>query len=218
MKVAEKFISVNGEGQRAGELAVFVRFTGCNLCCSYCDTRWANEADAPYDKMTPKEIYAYIKDTGVKNVTLTGGEPLLHEGMGDLLSILAKDSGLRIEIETNGSVDITPFCLGNNISFTLDYKLPGSGVQTAMNTDNYMYLSPADTVKFVTGSLEDLDRASEIIEKHGLCGKCKVYISPVFGRITPSEIVDYMAEHKLNDVRLQLQLHKYIWNPDKRGV
>ena len=78
MRVAEKFISINGEGTRAGELAVFVRFTGCNLRCSYCDTMWANEPDCPYEEMIPEQICEYVRSTGIKNVTLTGGEPLLN--------------------------------------------------------------------------------------------------------------------------------------------
>ena len=91
MKVVEKFVSINGEGQRAGELAVFIRFKGCNLRCSYCDTMWANESDCTYEEMSPKEIHTYIKSTGVKNVTLTGGEPLLQKDMEELLKELLGD-------------------------------------------------------------------------------------------------------------------------------
>ena len=88
MRVAEKFISINGEGTRAGELAVFVRFTGCNLRCSYCDTMWANEPGCPYEEMSPEQICDYVRSTGIKNVTLTGGEPLLQKDMGELIGLL----------------------------------------------------------------------------------------------------------------------------------
>ena len=99
MFVVEKFVSINGESRRAGQLSVFVRFRGCNLDCSYCDTKWANVSSCPADEMTPEEIYSYIKSTGVTNITLTGGEPLLHKDMDKLLKILAKDKSLYIEIE-----------------------------------------------------------------------------------------------------------------------
>ncbi len=110
MRVAEKFISINGEGVRAGELAVFVRFQGCNLRCHYCDTKWALAKDCPYEEMSPEQIHAYIKGTGITNVTLTGGEPLLHKDMDRLLAILLADEDLRVEIETNGAVDLRKFC------------------------------------------------------------------------------------------------------------
>ena len=140
MRVAEKFISINGEGVRAGELAVFVRFQGCNLACHYCDTKWALAKDCPYEEMSPEQIYAYIKSTGIKNVTLTGGEPLLHKDMDRLLAILLADEDLRVEIETNGAVDLRKFCAcpGRPV-FTMDYKLPSSGYEKSMVLSNPWY-------------------------------------------------------------------------------
>ncbi len=218
-KVAEIFTSINGEGQRAGELAVFVRFTGCNLQCSYCDTAWANTKAAPYHYMTETEIAEYVRRAGVRNVTLTGGEPLLQTELHELLKELAGLPQLRTEIETNGSVDIKPY-LSETVrpAFTLDYKLPGSGMEAFMNTNNYQYLQPEDTVKFVVSDEKDMQRAETIIRQFDLSGKCGVYFSPVFGRIAPETIVTYMIEHQLNQVRIQLQLHKFIWDPEKRGV
>ena len=241
MKVVEKFISINGEGTHAGELAVFIRFKGCNLNCSYCDTDWANEADCSYDEMSPEEIAGYIKSTGAANVTLTGGEPLLQEEMPELLSALCGDVGcvkgdgstdtptdvsvepsplthLRVEIETNGSIDIRPYCNEYRPVFTLDYKLPSSGCESRMLTSNFKLLMADDTVKFVCGSEEDLIRAREITEEHGLIGRCNIYLSPVFGQMEPARIVDFMMKHRMNGVRLQLQLHKAIWHPEARGV
>lgn len=218
-QVVEQFDSINGEGQRAGELAHFVRFAGCNLRCSFCDTMWANGPDAPYKLMSEEEIYRDIKESGIRNVTLTGGEPLLQKNIGRLLRMLNQDGELAVEIETNGSVDIGPFMeYANHLYFTLDYKLPGSGMEGQMLTENYQYLRPQDTVKFVCGSREDLERALDIIKTYSLSEKCKVYLSPVFGRIEPSEMVDFMLAQGLGNVRLQLQLHKFIWDPDKRGV
>lgn len=218
-QVVEQFDSINGEGQRAGELAHFVRFAGCNLSCSFCDTMWANASDAPYKLMSEEEIYRDIKESGIRNVTLTGGEPLLQKNIGRLLRMLNQDGELAVEIETNGSVDIGPFMeYANHLYFTLDYKLPGSGMEGQMLTENYQYLRLQDTVKFVCGSREDLERALDIIKTYSLSEKCKVYLSPVFGRIEPSEMVDFMLAQGLGNVRLQLQLHKFIWDPDKRGV
>ena len=220
MRVAEKFISINGEGTRAGELAVFVRFTGCNLRCSYCDTMWANEPGCPYEEMSPAQICEYVRSTGIKNVTLTGGEPLLQKDMDKLISLLISECGVRVEIETNGAVDLRPFAElpeGRPL-FTMDYKLPSSGYEDRMIAENFSVLEKEDTVKFVSGSRTDLERAGEIIEKYGLLDRCHVYFSPVFGRIEPAEIVDFMLNKRMNKARIQIQMHKVIWDPNARGV
>lgn len=216
--VAETFVSINGEGTHAGQLAIFIRFRGCNLQCSFCDTMWVNQPDTPCTSMTAEEICQTVQKTGVTNVTITGGEPLLQPDIASLLAQLA-ETQRYIEIETNGSVDLAPFAsISPSICFTMDYKLPGSGMETHMYTDNFALLKPQDTVKFVAGSRADLNRALEIIQKYDLTHRCHVYFSPVFGSIEPVELVDFMMEHTLNDVNLQLQMHKIIWDPDKRGV
>lgn len=218
MRVAEKFISINGEGPRAGELAVFLRFKGCNLRCSYCDTMWANEPNCPYVEETPRELYDYVKSTKIKNVTLTGGEPLLQQDMNQLLKLLTEDGELRVEVETNGAVDLKMFTDENRPVFTMDYKLPSSLWEQAMIPDNFLVLQKEDTVKFVCGSMEDMDRAVEMIENYDLINRCHVYFSPVFGKIEPADMVDYMIRHQINDARLQIQMHKVIWDPERRGV
>lgn len=216
--VCEKFVSINGEGPRAGQLAVFIRFKGCNLSCSYCDTRWANAEDAPYTALTADEICGYIKSTGVKNVTLTGGEPLLRDGIDELLKAL-KEKSCCVEVETNGAVDLRAFCdLALRPRFTMDYKLPSSGMKDKMILTNFELLGEDDCVKFVTGSDADLRCAKGIIDKYDLTNRCGVYLSPVFGRIEPARIVEFMTENKMNDVNLQIQIHKVIWDPDMRGV
>ncbi|MBQ2603538.1 MAG: putative 7-carboxy-7-deazaguanine synthase QueE [Clostridia bacterium] len=219
LDVVEIFVSINGEGTHAGQLAVFVRFKGCNLSCSYCDTRWANEKNAKCTQMTVKEIYDHICTTGINCVTITGGEPLHREGISELLSLLACDGRFYTEIETNGSIPLEPFSnIENRPAFTMDYKLPSSGMEKFMYTDNFYCLDKTDTVKFVAGSYQDLLRAKEIIDKYDLCQRCNVYISPVFGKIEPAYIVEFMKEHKMNKTVLQLQLHKIIWDPDMKGV
>ena len=215
-KVAEHFISINGEGQRAGELALFVRFVGCNLCCSWCDTKWANSPNAPFTEMSAQEICGLAKNSGVKNVTLTGGEPLLQQNITSLIIALAKQ-GSSVEIETNGSVPL-PEISDSSVTFTMDYKLPSSEMESRMCLENFARLTPHDTVKFVCGSHGDLERAAQIIGKYSLADKCKVYLSPVFTMIDPKDMVEFMKDRTLNGVRLQLQLHKFIWDPNERGV
>ena len=219
MKVAEKFVSINGEGTRAGELSVFIRFKGCNLRCTYCDTMWANEADCPCEEMTPAQIAQYVLSSGITNVTLTGGEPLLQREIAELVGILIRDGKCRVEIETNGAADLRPLAEAPfRPVFTMDYKLPSSGCEKAMRAENFTVLGPEDTVKFVAGSAEDLARAAQIIEKYALVSRCHVYFSPVFGKIDPADIVEFMIRHRMNDVRLQIQMHKVIWDPMRRGV
>lgn len=216
--VAELFSSINGEARSAGELAVFVRFVGCNLRCSYCDTAWAIEGNAPFTPMTKEEIVSQVRSTGIHKVTLTGGEPLLQPGLHELMEELLGDEHIELEVETNGAVDISPYLDLPRTSMTLDYKCPSSGMEDKMLLSNFEKVRPQDTVKFVVGSQEDLVRANEIVSQYHLQEKAQVYFSAVFGKIDPKDIVNFMLEHKLNGVRFQLQIHKFIWDPDKRGV
>lgn len=216
--VAEKFVSINGEGPRAGELAVFIRFRGCNLNCSYCDTKWANSDVCPSELLTCEALVEYVVSTGVTNVTLTGGEPLLQAEIDRLIEALML-RGIHVEIETNGSIALGGLAaMPCRPAFTMDYKLPSSGMEAAMNTENFSILRGEDAVKFVSGDIRDLERAAEVISKYSLSERCYIYFSPVFGKISPERIVEFMREHRLNHTRLQLQLHKYIWDPNARGV
>lgn len=218
-KVVEIFESINGEGRRVGQLAIFIRLQKCNLNCSYCDTRWANGDDAPYTLMSEDEIYDRILKSGIKNITLTGGEPLLHKDVEILLEKIGNNPNLSLEIETNGSIELEKFSkLKNPPLFTMDYKLPSSKMENKMCLDNFKYLTLKDTVKFVIGTIEDLKKAKEIIERYFLIGKCAVYFSPVFNSINPVEIVEFMKKNRLNGVNLQLQIHKFIWDPESKGV
>lgn len=224
MKVVEKFVSINGEGKRAGQLALFIRFAGCNLNCEYCDTKWANELDVDYQEYQVDELVDIIYDSGIDNITLTGGEPLLQKEMINLLCKLnenEKHSNLYIEIETNGSIDISPYIEKplKNVHFTLDYKTSVSGMENKMCLSNFENVRAKDTVKFVVGSLADLEQAKSIIFQYKLIDKgCGIYFSPCFGAIEPAQMVDFLVKEKLNGVNIQLQLHKFIWDPDKRGV
>lgn len=217
--VVEIFESINGEGMCAGELAVFVRMKGCNLRCHYCDTAWAYAEDGESREMTEDEICSRILNTGIKNVTITGGEPLLQERIDILLRRLSQERRLRVEIETNGSVPVAQYRgMAHPPVFTLDYKLPGSGMETEMCLDNFRSVDSEDTVKFVVADDMDLERAREIIQQYDLSHRCHVILSPVFGQIAPDQIVAFMRKYHMNNVRLQLQLHKLIWSPEQRGV
>lgn len=218
-KVVEIFESINGEGKKAGQLALFIRFQKCNLNCSYCDTKWANSDDSPYTLMNLEELYKKVVESGIKNVTITGGEPLLQENIEIFLKKLAENPEINVEIETNGSINLKRFGeIKNAPSFTMDYKLPKSNMEKFMDLENFKYLKEKDTVKFVVSNINDLERAREIIEKYSLVEKCAVYISPVFGKIELSSMVDFMKKYKMNGVNMQLQIHKIIWDPETKGV
>ena len=216
MRVVEKFVSINGEGLRSGELAVFIRFASCNLRCSYCDTKYSF-INPIYTEESIDELVKYVKSTGVKNVTLTGGEPLIQNEIKELMIELS-NIGNRIEIETNGSINIAPYLNIPNVTFTLDYKLKGSGMEMYMDLTNYDLLRKNDVIKFVVSDYDDLEKTKEIIKKYDLINKANCLISPVWGRIEFEEIVNFLKDNKLNDVKMQLQIHKIIWDKDKRGV
>ncbi|MDE6551159.1 MAG: putative 7-carboxy-7-deazaguanine synthase QueE [Clostridia bacterium] len=218
-KVAEIFTSINGEGKRAGQIAHFIRFCGCNLACGYCDTKWANVSDAPFTSMTEREIADIVDAAGISNITVTGGEPLIQPDIIELLSVLRKD-GRYIEIETNGAVKVDEvIAMGNSRpSLTMDYKLPSSGMERYMIESNLDLLDDRDTIKFVAGDTADLRRAKEVIEGYALIGRVAVYIGTVFGRLRPDEVVRFMLDNAMNGVNLQLQMHKYIWDENARGV
>ncbi len=215
----EKFLSIDGEGPTAGRLAAFIRFQGCNLRCSWCDTTYSFAKENVTEQCTAREIYGYIKSTGALCVTLTGGEPLIQPGIAEVLSLLNDDPLLETHIETNGSVDIAPFQRQfPRLSFIVDYKLNGSGMTARMHPNNLRTVTRQDAYKFVVSSREDLEQAEAVLRESGLCEKTQVFFSPVMGQMEPADIVAFMKEKHLNRVRLQLQLHKMIWAPEKRGV
>lgn len=221
--IVEMFSSINGEGIRAGEPSVFIRLAGCNLKCSYCDTMWANQEDTLFENKTEQEIAAFVMEQGIHNVTLTGGEPLLNKQIGFLCQYLSEQTKCRIEIETNGSVSLREVDdlrkkYNLPISFTMDYKLPGSGMESNMLKTNFHYLTSIDVVKFVASNRTDMDRGVEILEEYNLMKQCKIYFSPVFGKIRLEDMANYLVEKRLNGVRMQLQMHKFIWDPNRRGV
>ena len=233
LPVAERFVSVNGEGRAAGKLAAFIRFTGCNLACSYCDTMWANAPVAAEcaECVPVADLVAWARETRVECVTLTGGEPALQPALPSLVCALLAEPGplgrgLRVEIETNGAADLRELAqlreerasLPGSLTFTVDWKLPSSGMEGHMLCENFALLDARDTVKFVCGGEGDLVRMLEVSRELGLPNRVPVYLSPVFGRLTPARIVDFMQENNLTWATAQLQLHKIIWPGVEKGV
>lgn len=216
MVVNEIFGSIDGEGIRAGELASFVRLAGCNLRCSYCDTQYALDKNAGTE-MSVNEIIDELDKIGIKNVTLTGGEPLQHKDIDILIDELLK-SNYKVNIETNGSINIEKYvgkCL-----ITMDYKCPSSNMENTMNLANIEKLGEEDVLKFVVEE-SDLKTVEEVLRKFKI--KSFVYISPIYQKIELPKIVEFMKKCNSNGidmtkVRMQIQLHKVIWDPDMRGV
>ena len=224
MLISEIFKSIDGESKRAGELATFVRSVGCNLRCSFCDSKYTWQAEKSSKEMSVDDIVDTCKKLGVHNITFTGGEPLIQKDADELIEKLAQE-GFDVSIETDGGVDFTErkwFVENNpNVWVCADYKCYESAMTSKMIPLNkFAKLRERDVLKFVVGSKESLELAKNIIENLKSLGcKCYFYLSPVFGMIKPIDIVSFMIDNNLQDkVRFQLQLHKIVWEPDKRGV
>lgn len=226
MKVTEIFLSIDGEGKRTGLPTVFLRRYNCNLRCSYCDSLYSVNS-GEYRDIPVEDIVKEVLNTseGCKSLTLTGGEPLLYtsdEEFDDLNFLIESllDSDFDINVETNGAVDLKPFLdyrnQGNGLWFTMDYKSISSGMSSRMLNSNLSLLNKNDVLKFVVGNKEDLDQMKSVLETYD--PQAQVYVSPVFGSIEPKEIVEYVLSHNMYDVKVQIQLHKIIWDKDKRGV
>lgn len=216
MKIVEKFISIDGEGPTAGALSLFIRFAGCNLHCVWCDTCYAQETNSFSEELSVDEIINYVHESGIKHVTLTGGEPLIHKDVKELLIKLSKF--VEVHVETNGSIDISEFKISEKVHFVVDYKLPESGMENNMCLTNLTTANKNDAYKFVISSEADAYKAIKIIKDYNLENTTQVYLSCVFENFAPKNLVEIMKKEKLNGVKLQLQLHKFIWDKNKRGV
>ncbi len=211
LKVNEIFYSVQGESGSAGLTTVFVRLTGCNLRCTYCDTEYAFYEGKEF---SVEEAVAKIKEYGCNLVEITGGEPLLQQEVFPLMKNLC-DNGFDVMLETSGSLSIEN--VDKRVKIVMDLKCPSSGMEKKNLYQNIDFLKSKDEVKFVIGTKEDYIWAKEQIDKFSLLNKAEVLFSPVFNSIEPREIVEWILSDRLN-VRFQLQMHKYIWEPERRGV
>lgn len=218
MKVVEIFQSIDGEANRCGYLTNFIRLAGCNLRCSYCDTHYALNKTDGID-MTIDAILKKL-NKNIKNVTLTGGEPLWDFHNASLLLESLIKEGFNLSIETNGSIDLEKYIkLFPTASFVVDYKSPSSNMEKSMNLNNFNILREIDCVKFVVGSILDLEKMVQIYDSTNLKnGSTEIFVSPIFNKIEPKEIVEFLLEHNLQNIRLQIQMHKVIWDPMMKGV
>jgi len=211
MKINEIFKSIQGETSYAGLPCAFIRVTGCNLRCSYCDTTYAYEEGNEMSLSAILECIAGFKTT---IVCVTGGEPLSNNDTPFLLEALL-DKNYTVLVETNGSYDIRT--IPQKAIKIMDIKCPDSNMSHLMNWQNIDYLAKLDEVKFVLSSRNDYDWTKAVIQKYNLPEIARVLVGTVFGAISPKMVVQWILEDNL-DVRFQLQLHKYIWEPQTRGV
>lgn len=247
MNVIEIFASIDGEGSRQGLLTTFLRLHDCNIRCSYCDTTYSYGIDSIFTEMTVAEVADVIESLGNHRITITGGEPLLQEaavvelidelnrrkaetmqdntsgqaGSTCIIDIdkfdkreMLNNSLYDFNIETNGT--IIPSFHRDNVWFTYDYKTPSSLAEESMNIDIFKVATERDLIKFVVGSPEDLDCMCRIIDQYPTAAQ--IYVSPVWGQIEAVLIIDYMKAYNLQNVRFQLQIHKFVWDPDTKGV
>lgn len=216
MNVIELFSSIDGEGKRQGFLTTFLRLHDCNIRCSYCDTLYSYGPESTFESMSVQAVADVIEQLENHRITVTGGEPLLQEpAIIELIDELTRrNARYDFNIETNGT--IIPSFHRDNVWFTYDYKTPSSLSEDAMNLDIFKVATPADIIKFVVGSMQDLDRMDEILKTYPT--EAQIFVSPVWGNIEGATIIDYMKAHNWQNVRFQLQIHKFIWDPDAKGV
>lgn len=213
--IAEIFDSIDGEGKRTGLMAVFVRFAGCSLRCSYCDTGYALKKEDAAAWLTEQDILEKIHAYPWKKITVTGGEPLLQP-IQHLCEVLGQE-GYEVNVETSGAEPLLSH-RPDHLFYTMDYKCPGSGMEGAMRLENIPLLGKQDVVKFVVAGPGDLQRMADVLQTLFAHCPAAVYVSPVWGKIAPADIVEFIREKQLARVRVQVQLHKIIWDPMERGV
>ncbi len=211
LKINEVYKSIQGESSKAGLPCVFVRLTYCNLRCSYCDSEYAFYEGKDF---SIEEIIEIVKSYNCNLVEITGGEPLFQKEVLELMTKLC-DNGFEVMIETSGSLSIKE--IDNRVLIIMDLKCPSSKMMKKNLYENIHYLKPIDEVKFVIGNREDYEWSKEIIKKYEIDKKCKILFSVVFESLKPVDLVNWILEDNLN-VRFQLQMHKYIWNPKQKGV
>jgi 7-carboxy-7-deazaguanine synthase len=210
MRVTEIFHSIQGESSHAGRPCVFVRLTGCNLRCRWCDSEYTFTGG---EKLSLDDVVARVQSYGCKLVEITGGEPLAQSESFDLITRLL-DDGFEVLIETSGSIDVTP--ADPRAKLILDIKCPGSGEVSKNRWANLDILRPHDEIKFVIADRADYDWAKDVIRERGL-ERFTILFSPVWGELELKPLAEWMLADRL-PARLQTQLHKHIWGPDVKGV
>ena len=211
LKINEIFYSIQGESTYAGRPCVFVRLAHCNLRCTYCDTTYAFFEGR---NMTIAEIMQQVKSYNCSLVEITGGEPLLQQNVHHLFNLLC-DRNYEVLLETGGHEEIQE--VDKRVKIIMDLKCPSSAESEKILWSNLNHLKPIDEIKFVIGNRADFDWALQTVLDHDLNGKYTLLVSPVYGQLDLSQLAAWIMDTKLS-LRLQVQLHKFIWGADKRGV
>jgi 7-carboxy-7-deazaguanine synthase len=211
LKVNETYHSIQGESSKSGLPCVFVRLTYCNLRCTYCDTEYAFYEG---EDKSIEEILIEVKKYNCNLVEVTGGEPLVQKECLELLKRLC-DEGFDVMLETGGSLSIKD--IDERVQIIMDLKCPSSKMEKKNLYENIAFLKPGDELKFVIGNREDYDWSKGVISRYDLQDNCEILFSVVFDELEPVVLVNWIIEDKL-DVRYQLQMHKYIWHPETKGV
>jgi 7-carboxy-7-deazaguanine synthase len=211
MKICELYKSIQGESSFAGYPFIFIRLTGCNLRCSYCDTTYAYEGGY---EISEEKLLRKVSAFGITLVTITGGEPLLQKGVFSLIDALVQQD-YTVLVETNGTLDISP--LNRSAIKVIDIKCPGSGESKKNNWENLKRLTERDEIKFVITNRDDYEWAKRIMQTFSLHGRCTIHLSPAHGILNPDILASWILEDNLR-IHLNLQLHKYIWKDRKQGV
>lgn len=211
MRITEIFYSIQGESSFAGRPCAFVRLTGCPLRCIWCDSEYTFYGGT---EMALDDVLAKVRSFDCRLVEVTGGEPLHQPEAFTLIERLCAD-GYEVLVETSGALDIAP--VDPRAHIIMDVKCPGSGMMDRMDWNNLDRIARKDEVKFVIKDRADYEFARTITERHNLAGRCPVLFSPSFGELDPRQLAEWVLADKL-PVRVQLQLHKFIWDPHMKGV
>ena len=211
LRVTEIFHSIQGESTYAGQRCVFIRLTGCPLRCTWCDTDYSFYGGT---SLSIGEIVTKVREYDCPLVEVTGGEPLAQPEALPLIARLC-DAGYTVLLETSGAIDVRP--VDQRAKLILDVKCPGSGMTDRMHWPNLDHLTAKDEAKFVLASRADYEWARGIVAQYRLAERCTVLLSPVFGSLDLRQLAEWILADRL-PVRFQLQMHKYIWAPDMRGV
>ena len=208
LKITEVFLSLQGESTFVGWPTAFVRLTGCPLRCGYCDTAYAFQGG---EWRSLDDILRQVQAFGVHHVCVTGGEPLAQKPCVELLRALC-DAGYTVSLETSGAMDVSD--VDPRVVKVLDLKTPGSGEQGRNLWQNLERLAPHDQIKFVLCDRADYEWARAVVAERGLATRCTVLFSPSHEQLPARELADWIVADRL-PVRLQVQLHKILWGPER---
>ena len=223
LPIVEVFESIQGEGIHTGYITTFIRLYQCNLRCSWCDTKYSYLPSKPKEFLTIEEIITKVKEYNQQYICITGGEPLLYRKALPVLieQLNSIDVVKDIDIETNGSLDLKPFRENRSwenrkLRFCMDYKLNSSNESKYMLASNFALLRECDEIKFVIANEKDFCQALTVINEYYQRGS--ILLSPVTDSMKPDELVALMLKHKMHNAKLNLQLHKVVWDKNKTGV